>query len=222
MSGNASARRQWPARSLAITVNGPCSRCNSGWMSNIEAGASPVLSPMIVSAAPTVLDIDRQIRLALWATKMAMVFEYATPVGVPRYYDADERRHLKDTLLPPDETRIWVARYDGQEIMCLHLAQSLRRLSASIGRGSTFCVGQLVMQVLSYRSNEIPGREIYSLPAKRGSWDDSLIRIWPPSNLGVTWPPSTALSYKEVFRLNARFAAHPGPPDGPHRTDRSL
>ncbi len=184
-------------------------------MSDLEGGVARFLTPMIVSGEPTVLDFERQLRIAQWATKTAMVFEYVNPGGSP-YYTDEQRRALKDDVIPPEGViRAWVGRYVGEPIGCQHLSLTLGAPSA-FAHSSTFCVGEFVVQILAHSLRELRIRN-NQVRLAIGPWSASLIEIWPPSDAEVLWP-AVGMDFDTLCLLAYRFAAgarlHNGPDGG--------
>jgi hypothetical protein len=87
-----------------------CRSCNSGWMSQLQMAAHPLVEPL-VRGEPIWLSPEDRAVVAAWATMTAMVGEYTDPESVGGT-DA-ERRSLMTTGAPPASWRIWIARYDG-------------------------------------------------------------------------------------------------------------
>ena len=60
-------------KSIKLTVRAVCEGCNSGWMSDIENLAKPVLLPMI-HGRPVRLGGPEQRAVAIWTIKTAIAF----------------------------------------------------------------------------------------------------------------------------------------------------
>jgi hypothetical protein len=196
-------------------------------MSKLEAKISSFATPMIASGDPTVLDVERQTLLASWALKTAMMFEFARPAEtiVYRYYTSTERQQLKELLMPPENVVVWLGRQvtHAPGYPSVNSVLATVRDGAEIVKGhvSTLWFGQLVVQVLAHRPGEI--RVGDRVPIRRGPWNWNMttLQIWPPSQLGVIWPPA-AMTLEAFGALTTRFALSPLPKNRPHRTERSL
>ncbi len=217
-AGLTQARHQtWKADTLEQKVRAVCARCNGGWMSDLEASVQPFLAPMIESARATMLDLRSQRLTALWATKMAMVFEHVGIRG-PIYYTHDQRYTLRDTLMPLDGTSVWIGRYAGGRMVVQNLSHVLgrpRKGSATMcGHSATLWIGKLVVQVLGYQSGElgIGQDDVVDIPVHPGPWNTTLLQVWPTSRAsGVSWPPNSPLRDDTVLLLSNRFVVRGGP-----------
>jgi hypothetical protein len=79
----------------ALKVRCVCVDCNTRWMSGLEDTVKPIASPLMDDIASK-LDILQQWNIALWATKLAMVFEFVSR-SKNLYYTDDDRRILRES-----------------------------------------------------------------------------------------------------------------------------
>jgi hypothetical protein len=194
VSGAAREEMGWQAARIKIKAKVVCSRCNNGWMSDLEQAAEPILAPMLDVARPSVLDTAGQITAATWATKTAMLFEYARPIPGTEHFSDVDRKALMDDLVPPSGVVVWLGRFVGQNNFCDYLAHSLGspNTRAQAGLVSTFLIGYLVVQVFAYHLRELGVRNRYRMKVRPGPWPQSLIQVWPVASPGLTWPPALA------------------------------
>lgn len=81
--------------------------CNSGWMSQLEKRAMPILTPLLKSEA-TVLSVTDQRTVAAWAVLKAMVGESETGMVSWSFGERDRMQRLR---LPPNrDCAVWIAR----------------------------------------------------------------------------------------------------------------
>jgi len=183
-------------------------RC--GWMSNLEGAVRPTMGSL-VNDIYMALDEDQQRLLAQWAVKTAMVIE-----GVKQekngFYSPEERSAFRATLVPPDETAIWVGRCDQSnnlhgEARKLHVSNPRATNPLEDGCATTFVTGRLVMQVLSVRRKPDAPRGNLTLTIRSGPWETKLTQIWPFKQR-VTWPPPQSFSDLDdgLRDLRRRFA----------------
>lgn len=66
------------ATSIDIQVKAVCRACNSGWMSQLEATAQPLLLPLMAGYGTT-LDRNVMNKITLWSIKTAMMDVLASP-----------------------------------------------------------------------------------------------------------------------------------------------
>jgi hypothetical protein len=123
-------------------------------MSATERMARILLTPAIQGQA-VFLDQFQQRAVAVWAAKMAMVFDYAH-AEPRRAFTSQERYVLSQTGTPPPGFVVWLAAYQGRMLTwCRSHDLVLRREdepesvdpSDFNGHSSTFVVGHLVFRV---------------------------------------------------------------------------
>jgi hypothetical protein len=79
---SASGRERWQQKPLSATVREFCEDCNSGWMSELEYAAKPVVGPMV--AGQTVkLDETAQEIVAKWVAVKGLVAVQTISVPQP-------------------------------------------------------------------------------------------------------------------------------------------
>lgn len=94
-----------PGRLFTDTVRCVCSTCNSGWMSDLEVAAMPLITPLLRGEI-TALGEDAQRTLALWAVKTAIIACHLRP-SIPVVRDHAES--LRSNLEPPANCFVWIA-----------------------------------------------------------------------------------------------------------------
>src|ERR1022692_1424630 len=110
--------RRWTTEGFTATVRAVCDDCNHGWLSQLEAAAKPVLTPLILGQ-PAELSLDDQRLIAVWAFKTALVAmlsssneQRAQGYGVP----AGEYHSLYATREHPEplqDSQYWIGTYVG-------------------------------------------------------------------------------------------------------------
>jgi len=185
--------RKWNFLSdkVELKVRGCCTRCNSGWMSDLEQEAKPVLLPL-VAGAEVHLPGSAQSVIARWAIKTVMVLEFSSASSRGKYYSQTEREALRAGRLP-GSTLVFLAGYRGQHAFQatehpLTFSDTARTFP---GYSSTTTFGSLVLQVLSYR--ERAGSRWFKVS---GNFDKAEVQVWPIRG-EVLWPP------EEVFEDDA-------------------
>ncbi len=186
-----------------------CSTCNSGWMSQLEGEAKPLIGPMVVGKAAIAMMAESQTLLARWALKTALMVQYLQPqVLIPeRFYTSFHRRGL-----PSSNGRVWLASYDGKSIPSGHhsylLDVSGTTPSGEVHRGNafgvTFHVDKLVLQVFDH---DLPGELGLRFPQSVGQqFDGAVLPIWPAGRTR-SWPPSRRLDEPGLNALKRAFDA---------------
>jgi hypothetical protein len=186
-------RRKFVSAVPTLTTDVVCASCNGGWMSDLEARASPLLSPL-VGGQPQPLGIEEQAFIAIWAVKTTMAWQ-TTEISV-RAIPFEDYRWLYAKRTPPPLARVRLGRYVGTGFPFIghsggHLYKSdtptpVPDGTAPQGHWSILHIGQLVLEV--FGSSD--GRPRYApLPQLTG---DVLIEIWP-SLKAAYWPPPKAV-----------------------------
>jgi hypothetical protein len=90
---------------LDFCVRKVCARCNNGWMSGLEAESIELLDSLINNLELRLISLHDQRRIALWATKTAMVLDntQSEPI-LPQKKLARLRGHRAI----PGGTRVWL------------------------------------------------------------------------------------------------------------------
>jgi hypothetical protein len=190
---------------LNMTVRAACKKhCNGGWMNDLETDVSQFMKPMITIGALTHLDLKRQLVLATWAVKTAMVYEFIKQRI--QYFSADERLSVTRYLQPPDDVYVWIGRWVGlaQAMGIPHYFNIRDRLPA--GYRFTFTAGQLLIQVLAFRRTEWQGRERLHI---QGLGEFGLIQLWPRFDTPETvlrWPVGSPINEDNLDAVVARIA----------------
>ncbi len=84
-----------------------CGQCNSGWMSDLQQRAKPLLLSLIQGEA-TALDAEAQKIVAGWIAMTITVAEY---FGKNITITLADRRHIRRTQTPPPLWKIWIAHF---------------------------------------------------------------------------------------------------------------
>lgn len=194
--------RPWQGRPFSVRVGGPCDACNSGWMSDLETQAAPVLKPM-VRGERTELDAPTQLLVATWAVKtMLMVVLVTAPEAreLLRY----AYRWLYDNRMPPPSEQVWVAHYagEGQWPATFHFhAVGLARPGGEPpvrpnAHGASLAVGHFAFGLAGHELEDGPAAE----PRVAS---DTLRPIWPTYGDRVEFPPPTSHAGDDEMRALA-------------------
>ncbi len=200
--------RRFSTSTLESTVHMPCAECNSSWMSEMEGAARLFMADMVSPGAKTVLGRDRQITLARWAVKTAMVFEFVAKPAP--YFTWEERLRFKNERDIPQSTFVWTGRYDAtQPAHALQHRIGQRRSDASITHAYSFSLtaGFLAVQVFSFRG---PTPTDDRVPVKPGPWQQALLRVWPPGDADLLWPPVLEIDHDHLGDFDSRFVTEYG------------
>lgn len=178
-----------------------CKKCNTSWMSKLEAWAKTALPPMIIGRRCNLVP-SGQMGLATWAAKTAMVAEYFEPRGDS--ITQEERTWLMGNRKPPAGWFVWIGSYRGTDWGNLTIFQSRAALSPTPVRSpdvapyyiqaTTFGLGHTLFCVLSSSlpdiGNNFAGVEPFGL-----------VQIWPPQPRSILWPAVTILGDSDAYNV---------------------
>lgn len=180
---------------IDLKVRRTCEQCNTGWMSDLEHAAKPIIEPMI-RAEQTLLGPREQEVVARWATKTAMMLDLVGPGQ--QEIPPEHLLHLFETGNPPANVRVWLAartlieeeRLPSVEMLYAHTGALRFQLSTGELDGylSTLAPGFLVCQVLGL----LP-LEQYP-PFEHGTVrEEPIVHVWPSTDRLLPWPPAIVL-----------------------------
>jgi hypothetical protein len=114
-------------------------------MSVLEASVIPLVGSMILDNS-TMLPLDAQRQIAVWATKTAMVIEGTISNPKRRLYTRTECEQLRAHAIIPDRTLIWIARISSGGLFANGTHIWLRKEigERSDGQVGTFVVGNFI------------------------------------------------------------------------------
>lgn len=152
-----------PMRTLNVVLRDAlCESCNNGWLGGVlEERAAQILKPMAVQRKPTVLDLEMQRIVALWAVKTVLLFEMAVRQmypGVPRiegYVPSDlELALIWRDKAPPPRSRVWLACWDCRQSVAVRYEPSSIALPTADGSKvaahlATFTLGYVAFQIFT-------------------------------------------------------------------------
>ncbi|HSZ62200.1 MAG TPA: hypothetical protein VK828_10405 [Terriglobales bacterium] len=179
-----------------ITVKTVCGICNSGWMSDLEAENIPIIGSMLQDI-PVPLDEAQQKTVGAWAVKTSMVSDTMKGRLAPnRFHKRGECVNMRLTREIPARTLIWIGRIEGMHLAFAGTDFALfspDKNRVAMGSVDTFVAGHFVTQAVTVHV-EKENIEVPTLSCKMGSWDESLIQIWPIKNPTVHWPPKVTFT----------------------------
>ncbi len=177
--------------------------CNNGWMrSRVENLARPIMMPLIDRDALLRGDTTRilphqQKIIATWAVLKAMIAEFDAHSWVTTHHS--QRKYLMRRLAPPPRGwAVWIGPYlrvswpthwGSSPFLYLSPKQEARRGDNNLvatfynGHASTQVIGALFIHVMRSPAHDYIEKWRFSPPD-----GGSLFRIWPPSNVSISWP----------------------------------
>jgi hypothetical protein len=179
-----------------------CKICNEGWLEQrLEHPCQPILDPMLRGREAT-LGLPAQSVLAAWIAKTAMEYRYAE--SPPLAVEPEWLKRLYEQQLAPDSWYIWVASYRGDRpVFAQHddITMSFPDTAVSTPHGV------LLTLVVGYVAFKVVGINV-GTPSYPGA--DHLLRLWPPGNETVIWPPERHLDDATLPGFAHMFLDKPG------------
>jgi hypothetical protein len=171
-----------------------CGECNNGWMSRLEQDAEQILSVMLAGRARAMHSSQRA-RLAAWAFKTAVVFDYPAPHA--RVIPRESAQALRDHGHPPHGTKIWMASYDTTNVgICCVSALEVALEGQDYDPNDrnvyirTFTIGPVVFQVYGTTNPRLTKINVrWPFP--------NVHQLWPHGGQ-FTWRPQPAMTDGDV------------------------
>jgi hypothetical protein len=188
-NGEITEQRWGSYKVLGLTARCVCENCNGGWMSDIEAVACSILTPMIHDRAVE-LGRDSQRAIATWLALKAIVFRYGSRPVFPA--PPETLRYIHQNREAPPGWSGWIARYVGDHPTYYHgylIDIAGRRVVAAILAAGRFAAG------ISGLTDDIPKLPSVFMP------------VWPAVERDVRWPPVEHLDDKALDLLSAHWHA---------------
>ena len=202
-------------RPLEMVVKCVCKKCNSGWMSTMEATAQPALTQMLRGESIE-LDPAMQEAIATWACLKTMVSAYTERIDT---IPTDWLTHVYQEGTPPDGWYVYTTRYSGK---VGQMAESHRYSLRVAGTDLTLPTsaeeqGVLTCFIIGHLAIQCGG--IRKPTGMRGG--SNILKLWPPSPLILLWPPALEIRDGrglDSFRRMGFDAASPVLPPLPPQT----
>lgn len=183
------------------TVKKFCASCNNGWMSQLEAAAQRVLTPLILGKSGAIKPEDQAV-IAMWMQKTTLTAmllsskeqrEEGYGLSQAEYAALYDRR---DRMQPLEASRFWVGRYDGTAgFAAVHVTPLTVRIPGvpepdlPQGYAMTIVLGELIVHGLRFTT---PALEVDV------AMDLGMPQLWP-SPVSVSWPagqPCTEAAFR--------------------------
>jgi hypothetical protein len=185
-----------------VVVKHVCEACNSGWMSELEDQAKPVLVPMMMRDKATYLTPADQRLLSTWAMKtmlMADLFRDRAERGLP---PSLYLRFFEDKCPPKHHAIIWTAAYGGEKFaLSSKTTRGTVQATHSYNRHGILEPGDITMEASLFTVRllsvvfQVFVNVGYQGPVTDAHEGTLFARIWPGSGRALSWPPNqTALT----------------------------
>ena len=177
-----------------------CSRCNGGWMADLDRAVRPFVERIVVGKRTTLSRTDQK-QMARWVAKTAMVFTYTTP---RRPIPANQRHYLRLQLRPPPSSQAWIGIRSAEEGIAVGGV-----LSFGLGNRpepeSKTNRAYLVTLGIGYLVIAFFGHDLgFEVP-----WARPLLEpIWPVSESPIKWPPKYVFGSIDDLANDAELEGH--------------
>jgi hypothetical protein len=206
--------QSWPGKPFGVTVGDFCEKCNTGWMSDLEDEAKPVLAPLIQDE-PGPLTILEQELITRWTTKTVLAVGPTNAGG--RQVASDEvYRWFGAKRMPLPSSIAWVGRYDGTGQFPISFHQHGIVFAPEDGPApnredgdptnafhAVYAIGHLALFLFSH---ELPDG-----PMATGGSDATRTLIWP-TQAAVHWPPPKSLGEADLKEGTRQVPGGTAPP----------
>ena len=160
-----------------------CAECNNGWMQRMDLDILPLLTPMVTGDS-IVLNPKDQFDLAIWATKIGLVYE--SLYGNDRVVPDEIYKWFYDNRLPRPDGPVQLVRYVDAEPHIHIRKQYGWRSGRDLEMVSFECVVLAIVigQYAAITALPAQPRLVFKLPK-----DPSRLDIWPFNTEQLNWPP---------------------------------
>jgi hypothetical protein len=206
-------RKSWPVDRPELVIKCVCSRCNNGWMSQLQERGKPIIERLWTGGA-CALDLQAKRTLSSWAVMTSMVLQTLDERGEWLYSEFDRTVFWTNEEMP-SFMGIWIAQCVGYTSMStqgrsMSSQSAERRARAHV---ITMAFGTLGLQVLKVNlegSKKLP-KDI-TVSQGFGDWENIALQIWPLKGAPVTWPPPRGIRCEpELEQFAGRFRSRDDP-----------
>jgi hypothetical protein len=179
-----------------------CKACNGGWMRLIEEATMPFLGALLLGQ-PRMLDLAEQQMLAALLCLVSIRVELSWQDG-PKAVPLSDREWLIENPEPPQNWRIWIARYVGSERMDQrHTAMQIAS-TPDVAAGEEYCNTQVTSLVVG---------QFYAHLFSSTDWKDfsgyegaDLLQLWPLTHRTINAGSLPTIFEQEVPWLHETIA----------------
>jgi hypothetical protein len=188
---------------VRITVRSVCKKCNTGWMSDLQKLAKPIIEGLL-DETTTSLSLQDCRTLTCWCVMTVMCLETRNESSVWLYKALDRTLFYTHKEIP-ENTEVWLAYWKDSPGPFFEGTKG--EAKDSEGHVSTFGFGNVVFQVLHLVPNDKPQPNRITI---QPPWDEILIPIRYPKESEIAWIPKQGLNSEFGFTaLQSRFSLSP-------------
>jgi hypothetical protein len=178
MEGPAFSRKTKQGHVATRKPRNTCLKCNGGWMRRIEEAVMLIMQPLL-AGQPYPLNTFYQRLLASFLCLICMRVEATSIRAIP----SADRDWLMKHFEPPKNWNIWIARYEGAQLIDQRYTAMQVASSPDVPRGIEHCNSQVTTLVIGQLYAHLFSSTIWSnFSGYRGA---DLTLIWPPQRFDV-------------------------------------
>lgn len=162
---------------LGVTTKRVCTKCNNGWLSQLETRVIPIYFSLTEEPSVT-LPEDKQLTISTWASILAIKWDL-TDTATSAHTEED-RKFIYRNLCPPPNFRVWIGYCDDVGIEVRHRTACMRKLEDQYRlphtpntRSTSMMIGKLVIHVLSHEPDS------FDIIRDANIRNHKLEQIWP-------------------------------------------
>lgn len=170
---------------LDFCVRKVCAQCNNGWMSKLEAESIDLLDPLINDLGLRLISLHDQRRIALWATKTAMVLDntQSDPV-LPQ----NKLARMRSNRAIPRGARVWLGAFAERQPMVTGLTVRIDTVDID-NSGTPLPTGLYTPIKIGHMCLYVYFPMMDFVIQNRPPYTMALARIWPRRASDLPWPP---------------------------------
>jgi hypothetical protein len=185
-------QRAWSIGKPKLTIKWLCQLCNNGWMSRLESRTKPIVES-ILDDKLTTIDAAAQTTLGVWAVKTAMVLQALDP-NLEWFYSEGEREQMRLSHSVPHHTSVWIAKCVNHKDI-YSAAKNHTTDDGVLAFSVTMAFGFLAFQVVTVKPPKtVPAHVKVTYEVSDGPWDQTLVPVWPVSEVARSWPGKHGLN----------------------------
>ena len=187
--GDDSPGLEWSSEGPSLVSKAVCSDCNSGWLSDLETAAAPVVR-RLVTGEKVVLSGEEQRVVATWSYKTVLLLQMTRREAI-RSMPPARFQELYVLRRPPADVRVWLGAALGNNAM--HETSTEINLATPQITVPGFFTGLALGMLLILCAGRIADGPERIRVGSRGHTKVTA-QVWPASVHPVEWPPTEALT----------------------------
>jgi hypothetical protein len=201
----------WQSPELNLKAKVVCTKCNGGWMSDLETKeARPSMCDMIRYGGAVSLLSRAIFSITAFAFKTSILSNHTGEYSHDPFFTVEQRHAFRDTLQVPDGVHVWLFSVNSPLGVSGKLNSFFGRIVNVEDRFKifvcTFSIGFLGLQLVATQWENPNGRRA-PFPSIRQphGWNDVAVPLWPNEGTPVLWPPPVHVSNNAIDQFCNRW-----------------